>query len=331
MATKMEKILFMLRKLKRDLSRGDLVYPLAEEVHSKELREYYFIMEEQALRAGISQNFHFDDEGIPIIPSYIDVEERRMVYYPISIGQFGLSIFHTYLNTGCAKDRERFLNIVDWFYRNARSDNRLGNYWLTDVPKPEFKLFDPWPSAFAQSRGISILLRGYQLTGEEKYLFMATEALKIFRVPAAEGGVTSFTEYGPIYEEYPAPFLTAVLDGSIFSLFGLYDYVRAVGDSSPAKPLFDEGIAALRAILPRYDLGYWIRYNLCDQPFYPTLDPASITYFRLVNSQLRLLYRITGDSSFLEIAERWKSYDRFINIARMYWFKYRALRKLNRI
>lgn len=331
MANKLEKIRFMLRKLKRDLSRDDLVYPLAEDVHSKELREYYFIMEEEALRAGISQNFHFDEEGIPIIPSYIDVEERRMVYYPISIGQFGLSIFHTYLNTGSPEDRERFMKIVNWFYENAATDARLGKYWLTDVPKPEFKLFDPWPSAFAQSRGISILLRGYQLTGEKKYLSMATEALKIFRVPAAEGGVTSFTEYGPIYEEYPAPFLTAVLDGSIFSLFGLFDYVRAVNDNSPAKTLFDEGIAALRAILPRYDLGYWIRYNLCDQPFYPELDPASITYFRLVNSQLHLLHRITGDSFFLEIAERWKTYDRWLNIARMYWLKYRALRKLNRI
>ncbi|RMF58712.1 MAG: hypothetical protein D6748_08060 [Calditrichaeota bacterium] len=321
----------MLRKLKRDLSRGELIYPVAEEVHSPELREYYFIMEEKALKAGISQNFHFDEEGIPIIPTYIDVEERRMIYYPISIGQYGLSIFHTYLETGDEADRERFLKIVQWFYQNAQQDEKRGCFWLTDVPKPEFKIYSPWPSAFSQSRGISILLRGYQLTGEKAYLSMAGEALKIFQIPAAKGGVTTFTDVGPIYEEYPAPFLTAVLDGTIFSLFGLYDYVRAGEDTSLARKLFDEGISALKAILPRYDLGYWIRYNLCDQPFYPKIDPATITYFRLVNSQLRILHRITNEPFFLEIADRWKNYDHLFNILRMYLVKYIALRKLNRI
>ncbi len=332
MPTKIEKAVFMLRKFWKDVHRREVIYQLADDLHSQELREYYFVMDEEKLRAGVSQNFHFDEEGIPMIPTYIDIEERKLIYYPISIGQFGLAIFHTYLRTGSKADRERFLKIVDWFYQHRTSKKRRGDFWLTDVPKPEFKIFQPWPSAFAQSRGISILLRGYQLTGEKKYLDSATNALRIFKISAADGGVTTFTRYGPFYEEYPAPFPTMVLDGGLFALFGLFDYIRAVPDNPAALRLFDDAVEALKAILPQYDLGYWIRYNLCEEPFYPKLDPATIMYFRLVNAQLRLLHRMTGQDFLLEIADKWREYDhRAVNFLRMYWAKYRALKKLNRL
>ncbi len=331
MASKLEKTAFMLKKFYKDIRREKQIYEHSKDVHSAELGEYYFVMDEEKLRAGYSQNFHFDEQGIPLIPTYIDWEERKLVYYPISIGQFGLAIFHTYLKTKSEQDRARFLQIADWFYDHRVSDERLGDYWPTDVPKPEYRLFDPWPSAFAQSRGISILLRGYQLSGEKKYFDVATNALKIFDVPAAEGGVTTFTEFGPMYEEYPAPFLTAVLDGSIFSLFGLFDYVRAVKKNETAKRLFDTGIEALRGALPKYDLGFWIKYNLCTEGFYPKTDPATIIYFRMINDQLRLLHRMSGEQFLLDWADKWQSYDRLSSIVRMYWLKYKALKKLNRL
>ncbi|MCB0286507.1 MAG: hypothetical protein KDE57_07625, partial [Calditrichaeota bacterium] len=149
MASKIEKIFFMFEKFRKDIFRKKIIYQLAPDVHSRELREYYFVMDEQELREGYSQNFHFDDDGIPLIPTYIDVEERKLIYYPISIGQFGIAIFHTWLKTQSDSDKQRFMKIVDWFYEHRISDERLGDYWLTDVPKPEYRVFDPWPSAFA--------------------------------------------------------------------------------------------------------------------------------------------------------------------------------------
>ncbi|MEL6821932.1 MAG: D-glucuronyl C5-epimerase family protein, partial [Calditrichota bacterium] len=322
---------FMSRKLLKDLRRKKTIYDLAEDVQSRELREYYFVMDEQKLRAGVSQNFHFDEQGIPMIPTYIDVEERKLVYYPISIGQFGLAIFHTCLRTESEEDKQRFLKIADWFIANKESSERLGDYWLTHVPKPEFRMMDPWPSAFAQSRGISILLRAWQLTGKSDYLQTAEKALTIFSVAAGEKGVTTFTDVGPLYEEYPTHFLTGVLDGSIFALFGLYDYVRAVDENSEAERLFSEGCDALKKLLPRYDLGYWLRYNLCTESFYPKLDPATIMYFRMIGTQLDLLSRMSGDPAFAEFAEKWRKYDKRRNILRMYFHKFQALRKLNRL
>ena len=321
----------MLRKFLKDIGRAEKIYDVSEDLNSPRLGEYYFIMDEEKLRSGYSQSFQFDEQGIPLIPTYIDVAERKLIYYPISIGQFGLAIFHSYLKTNSPNDRNRFLKIVDWFYDTRISDERMGDYWLTDVPKPEYRIHKAWPSAFAQSRGISILLRGHQLTDDEKYLDAATKALKIYEIPAAKNGVTTFTEYGPVYEEYPAPFPTLVLDGSIFSLFGLYDYIRAGPNTDMAQRLFDEGIQALTGILPQYDLGFWIRYNLCDQAFYPKMDPATVSYFRLVIGQLELLHKLSGKSEFLQIGKKWKEYDRFFNILRMYGLKYKALRQLNRL
>lgn len=331
MPGKIEKSLFMLKKLRKDLFRDRVIYELAPDVHGKELHEYYFVMDEARLRAGYSQNFHFDERGIPMIPTYIDVEERKLIYYPISIGQFGLAVFHTWLRSGSDADRDRFLAIADWFMANRREDDRLGTHWLSDVPKPEYRIDGPWPSAFAQSRAISVLLRAFQMTGEPGYRDAAVGALAIFEVPAPEGGVTTFSRYGPIYEEYPAPFITAVLDGSYFSLFGLFDAVRAMPELEGARRLFDAGADALKAALPDYDLGFWIRYNLCAEPWYPQPDPATIMYFRMILTQMELLSRMSGDPFFAELADRWRRYDRPVNILRMYWLKYRALKGLNRL
>ncbi len=328
MLSKLKKLLFMSRKFYKDIKRDRDIYKLSDDLHSAQLGEYYFLMDEQELLAGHSQSYSFDAEGIPVIPTYIDVDDNRLIYYPISIGQYGLAIFHTWLKTKAESDKQRFLKIVDWFYDNRQIDDK-GVYWLSDVPKPEYRMSDPWPSAFAQSRGLSILLRGWQQTGEEKYRQAAEQALTIFDIPAADGGVTTFTP-GPFYEEYPTTFPTMVLDGFFFTLCGLYDAVRAL-NSQKAQQLFDRGIRTIKQWLPRYDLGYWMRYNYCREPFYPDPDPATIGYLRLVITQLKMMSRLTGENELQDWAQHFQQYDRLPNILKMYTVKYKALKKLNRL
>jgi len=331
MPGKFQKSVFMLKKFWKDVRRDRQIYELAEDIHSPELREYYFLITEEQMLAGHSQNFHFDAQGIPIIPTYIDVEERKLIYYPISIGQYGLAIWHTYLETGEEKHKKRFLSIANWFMENREEDPKLGAYWWTGVDKPAYQIKSPWKSAFAQARGINILLRAYQLTGEEIYLEVAERALWPFLFAVSEGGVVAFVEEGPFYEEYPSHVPVLVLNGMIFALMGVYDFVRVHPDHEIARQIFQKGVDTLAHILPRYDMGFWSKYSLCEADFHPEVDPATIGYHYLHIIQLEFLHRLMGQEIFREYAQKWQEYVTWRNIARMYWIKYRTLKKMNRL
>jgi len=329
----MKKIFFMLNKFLTDLKFTKKRYLISAELHSNILGEYYFLFEERRVSEGKDQKLisKFDENGIPINKTYIDVNDKEFVYFPITIGQVGLAVFHTYLQTKSDEDKTRFLKFVDWFYQNAEINKTIGIRWMTDVSLPQYKNSGPWQSAFSQSRGISILLRAYQITNDIKYAEVSEKALIPFTKPVSEGGVTSFTKWGPFYEEYTAEVPTLVLNGMIFSLCGIYDFVRVFPKNKVARKIYEDGIQTLKNILPEYDLGYWSRYNLCKAEWYPEIDPATIGYQRLHITQLEMLYKLTNEEIFKEYAGKFKKQDNLLNALRMYVVKFRALKKLNRI
>jgi len=340
MKNKITKTAFMLNKLWSDFKRPRNLYIIPDILTSQKLDYYYFKFSEKELLDGTHQALlkTFDEDGIPLNTAYIDVEDPKLHYYPISIGQYGLAVFHSYLETQSKEKKQNFLKIVDWFFNNVKEDKKLGAYWLTDTPKPEYKVQNAWISAFSQSRALSILLRAWQLTENIKYLEMCKMALIPFTFDIKDGGVSANLNDGfPFYEEYVAVEPTMVLDGHIFSLFGLYDFVRAVPENldpenhNLAKSLFEEGIKSLLNFLPEYDMGFWLRFNLCKMDHYPKIDPCTIGYIRLVNLQLKVLYIITGNESILEFQKKITGYDNIFNIIKMYPIKYKALKSLNRL
>ena len=243
----------------------------------------------------------------------------------------GLAIYHTYLESKQETDKKRFLKFAEWFMKNADVDDTLGVRWLTDVSLPQYKNPGPWQSAFSQSRGLSILLRAYQLTEDTKYADMASNALIPFLYPVEKGGVTSNTKWGPYYEEYTSSVPTLVLNGKIFALCGIYDFVRVFPKDERAVTIFNQGINTLINILPEYNLGFWSRYNLCRVDWHPIIDPATIQYQRLHVVQLELLHRITGKSIFKEYADLFNKQDTIWNALKMYKLKYKSLKKIGRL
>jgi hypothetical protein len=331
MPGKIKKTIFMLNKFLKDISRDRQIYEISDDLSSHHLGEYYFKMTEEQMLSGHSQRFQFDKEGIPIIPSYIDVAEQKMLYYPISIGQYGLAIWDTYLKTQSDKDKNRFLKIAEWFYKNRIEDDRLGVYWLTEVDKPAYKIFKAWKSGFSQARAINILLRAFQITGDKIYKQISEKSLLPFLYQVSQGGITTSTKYGPFYEEYPASIPVLVLNGHIFALCGIYDLVRALPDNELAVKIFKNGINSLEKILPEYDLRFWSKYSLCQADFHPEIDPATIGYHYLHIIQLDLLYRLTGKEIFYEFSKKWERYTSKKNILKMYLLKFQALKKMGRL
>jgi len=305
-----------------------------------QLSYYYFVFEEDKINTrGGNHPFLFDEQGIPQVHSYIDViDGKGYYYYPITIGQYALAVFHSWVTNHDPEKKTYFLRFADWFMNNRVDDPVLGCYWLTETAKPEYDITKPWRSAFAQSRGISVLLRAWQITGEETYLQAATRALIPFTKDISAEGVSVDRDKGEtFYEEYVADRPTRVLDGHGFCLFGLHDYIRAVpAEINPdghalALKLFNEGVEGLIRQLPQFDMGFWSRFNRCDLPGYPQNDPCTIGYLRLVTKQFQILHEITGREELFQFSEKFRHYDRIPNILKMYYHKFKALKKLNRL
>ena len=258
-------------------------YPISNDLHSQKLGEYYFVFDEKRVRRGKDQaNIRkFDKNGIPYFKGTKD-------YYPISVGQMGLAVFHTYLKTKSGYDIDRFMKFVDWFYDNC--DNGV---WWTETEDKVFK------SSFAQSRGISILLRGYQLTKDMKYARCATDALVQF-----------YQWEDGFYKEYPD---SCLLDGHIFSMLGIYDFVRVCPKNRDAQRLWDKGLAKLIQVLPDYDMGYWSRYGLGD-------EPSAKTY------QMLLIYWLTDKPLFGIYYGIFFKQLTFTHLVRAYYNKWKALK-----
>jgi hypothetical protein len=75
----------------------------------------------------------------------------------------------------------------------------------------------------AQGEGVSLLVRAYVDTGKNSYLQYAKKAVDFMLTDIEEGGTTSYNGNECIFLEYPHR--KAVLNGWIFSWWGLYDYV----------------------------------------------------------------------------------------------------------
>lgn len=326
------KYIFFLLRIWKDIF-NPTIWPISKDLWSQKLGEYYFVFTEEAMenQKGGQKSIVYDKNGIPMNPTYIDVKEKNFVYYPITIGQVGLATFHTYLKSKLDSDKTRFLKFPDWFLSNAKIDEKLGAYWLTDVSLPQYKNPGPWQSAFVQSRAISNLLRGYQLTNKIEYAELAEKALIPFTIPVDEGGVTSFTKNGPYYEEYPSSIPVCVLNGMIFSMCGITDFVRVFPENKIAKKLYDDGIETLKKSINLFDIGYWSKYNLIETDWYPKNDPSTITYQHLHITQLKMLFKLTEEPIFNNYAIKFQKQISPLNITKMYYYKYKALKKLGRL
>jgi heparosan-N-sulfate-glucuronate 5-epimerase len=275
-----------------------------EDVHGTRLGRYYFLFDEGELKRGGSRDFYFDAQGIPVVPTQIQVEPPRMHYCPVAIGQYALAIFHGWLSSAREDDRRRFLRLADWFVEHQAEDG----CWYVHADVVIYRLRAPWPSAMAQGRGLSVLARAWQDTGEERYIKAARRALDAFTRPLDQGGVTGSHEGLITYEEYPAQPPPHVLNGSIFALFGLWDMARVLPGDGRAATLFERGAATVEALLPQYDTGWW---SLCDlyhlKAGFPR-NPCTAHYHDIHIKQLKVLHAITGRESFATVAQRWAAY-----------------------
>lgn len=244
----------------------------------------------------------FDDDGIPLWKT----NNEPYFHHPIVICQYALGIFEHLYQKNYSDDElhRKFLRQADWLKNNFH-EIRCGKVWYIYYDIPLYGINKPWYSALAQGEAVSVLTRAFLLTKNESYINLAEDAIKPFFIDVKEGGLVNYFNSIPIYEEYPSMIRTVgVLNGFMFSLFGLYD-LYLISKSENAGDLFRRGIDSIKKLLPYYDTGYWARYFLYD---YPKRYISSYTYISIMYEQLKVLYHITGEKIFSDYSDKWKSY-----------------------
>lgn len=226
-----------------------------------------------------------DTDKLPIL----DIGDGKSFEFPVAIFQYGLGAYDLFLQTNDERYRKKFIQAVNWtvFHQEASGAWDNFSYYYPEHPN----------GAMAQGEGVSLLIRAYVELNDLKYLECAKKAIDFMLLSTKDGGTTLYKSDGAIILlEYPHR--KAVLNGWIFAWWGLYDYVLITKDCKRYKRILNQSEKTLREFLPKYSKKVWSAYDLegrIASPFYHNLHIA----------QMQVMYRLTGDDLYNDIASIW--------------------------
>lgn len=250
-----------------------------------EIKGYY-----NDLTNKVSEKTILDKNGIPINTTISNIE----VYFPISIFQYGLGLYDLYILTNKQDYLNKFINIANWALSNQTND---GMWDCMD------KLYDSaheTQSAMCQSEGTSVLLRAYVQTNKKEYFNGATKAINFMIKDIKDGGTCLYENGDVVFQEYVSKYNLSVLNGWIFSIFGLFDYTL-VSDDEKYKKLLSDSLNTMANLLKKYDRRFWSNYDLKG-------TIASPAYHDLHIRQLKLLYELFNIEEFKTFSDKWEKY-----------------------
>jgi hypothetical protein len=231
------------------------------------------------------------------------------VYNPTVVGLEGSRYYHNYQATGNPESRQRFLNTADWLVEHA-TDKGTYSLWEYPFDWPFYSGFKaPYSSALAQARGIDVLIRAFDETGDELYLHEAKKAFGAFMVDYEDGGVASNEGDDSIFLQIlakPGAPKTFVLNSHTKALLLIKEYYDYTKDYR-AMLVFGKGMNWLMENLPRYDTGSWSYYDLLG-------TKASKSYHNGQTKQISQLYQVTGEPILKKYHSRFAGYESKIGL-----------------
>jgi hypothetical protein len=260
----------------------------------------------------------FDSEGIPL--QYMKGLGYR--YYWITISRYAIAQHALFLRTADQKHRDLFLRICRWLSERAETCPHEGMVWYHYFGQPFYKLTSPWLSGMAQSRSVSIFLRAWELTDDEKYIQYAQKASVPFMYMVPEGGVAAHFPDGTLgFEEWGTPTPSLSLNGFMASIIGIDELCQIMNDQKSQR-LLDNALEGLNSNLKEYDTGYWTLYDL-----WRPRRLASRNYHQVHLDWLAIFFRRWKDPLYDETASRWRRYQSS-PMSHTKWFIHKAYQKL---
>ena len=250
-----------------------------------EIKGYY-----NDLTNKVSEKTILDENGIPINTTITGIK----AYFPISIFQYALGLYDLYLMKKDIKYLDEFIKIANW----AKNNQESSGMWKCMEKLNDSK--HKTQSSMCQSEGTSVLLRAYIETKNEEFYNKATLAIDYMIKDIESGGTCYYENNYPIFQEYVSKENLSVLNGWIFSIFGLYDYTL-INNDEKYKQILNKTVECIAENLNRYDRKFWSNYDLKG-------TIASPAYHDLHIKQLLLLYDLFGKKEFLYYAKKWEKY-----------------------
>lgn len=252
---------------------------------------------------------HLNDSFLPT-KTYTDKSgDTKIACNPVAIVNYGLFEYGLYLNDKSEKRLLIIKAVSDWLVSNQMENGcwiENFDYYCHNV---SVWLNDGWISGMCQGEAIALLCRCYSLTNEPKYLIAAKAALQCFERDISNCGVLSSFNGIAVYEEYPTSPGVHVLNGFIYSLFGLYDLWASYGDTK-AGELFKKGVDSVKRLLPYYDDSRISHYDLGHITASPRKININYKYHILHIKLLKNLYSVTNEETFLFFAEKWEKFNK---------------------
>lgn len=263
-----------------------------------------------------SDEIRFDINGIPMV-SY----SGNFHYNPVTIGQYALTLYDRYLNAPAGKSQDvkkQFLNVANSLLYSIDNTGAL-RYEFAYKHYLDDEEFEPgWVSAMAQGEALSVFARAYHLTGDRRYIQAGNAVFKFLITKTSDGG--AMDDLGRLNESLSGHIFfqlyvtnppSYTLNGHMYTLLGLYDWSNVSTDKKiqdQAKDYFKQGLETLRYILPYYDIGGFVAYDL-GYLTKPGIKPTvNLNYYGTHITLLEALYRITSDKTFEDYSNLWISY-----------------------
>jgi hypothetical protein len=206
----------------------------------------------------------FDDKGVPILKIEGIGEQRHPGWIAIyALAYAGIDAYDKRLLN--LTDKNKFQACIDWLTKNLKQRN--DGLWVWeyhfDSTYNDISIKAPWASAFGQATGIQALLAAYKLNQNPELLDLAKKAAQSLVTPIAQGGFLFKQNNDIWFEEIPIPIdnPTHILNGHMRALLALKE-LADVTHEPELQAYFKAGCDTLYRWLPRYDTGYWLRYDL---------------------------------------------------------------------
>lgn len=264
---------------------------------NSELGPYYIDMRPALLDYAEFRYGDFAENGLPLV-GY----GSQAVHFCINLAQFGFAVHDVWwYNKEQFEYRKRLDVLLEWFESNKEKSSH-GTCWRIPFENKKYGIPAGYPSAMAQGEIISFYLRMHQLTGKAELIDTAMDAFEFLKLDVHLGGVRRQNEQGQIWlEEYPLKSPSYVLNGFIYTLFGLIDLYR-VTNNSHVKIEIDRCVDSLKSYLPKFSLWYWPIYDLQQRELIMTYYMRNV-YIPQMQALAQLFPEVP---LFAKTAKRWK-------------------------